>query len=251
MGNKPVQEIGWCCVPPVTLGIVAVFLHFTNTNLVVFKIFNTLPGRMLWANLTELGDGLILGVILFPFLKKKKQILVAYLIGIVVNTIVVQGLKSFFAFPRPAGVLAPESIRIIGPLLTSRAFPSGHSATIFLVAGIVSYVFKDVRIRLGVLLLAISVGFSRLAVGAHWPLDVLTGGSIGWVIGWGTAWIVQKKQWVPYSRKGDWVLGSVYGLAGAISLFFYPLQYPGGWIVHYGIAAIAWGWGMFFLFREA
>ena len=61
------------------------------------------------------------------------------------------------------------------------SFPSGHAATSFAAATILTFAFP----RLGPLLfvLASAVAFSRVYVGVHYPLDILAGAVLGVLVG--------------------------------------------------------------------
>ncbi len=63
----------------------------------------------------------------------------------------------------------------------TKAFPSGHAATMFAVAVLVNKIYKG---RLPLLYLAaVWIGITRIYVGAHFPSDVLAGALIGAFIG--------------------------------------------------------------------
>ena len=57
--------------------------------------------------------------------------------------------------------------------------PSGHSADVFTGAVLLALVLQSRKLRFLLLGIAILAGFSRVAVAAHWPSDVLVGGLIG------------------------------------------------------------------------
>ena len=59
------------------------------------------------------------------------------------------------------------------------AMPSGHSADVFTGAVLLALVLQSRKLRFLLLGIAILAGFSRVAVAAHWPSDVLVGGLIG------------------------------------------------------------------------
>ncbi|MFW2350378.1 phosphatase PAP2 family protein [Qipengyuania sp.] len=89
-------------------------------------------------------------------------------------------LKSLFARPRPAVV--PHLVEV-----TSLSFPSGHSmnsAIIYLtLAVMISRSFEERRARIFVIgvaaLLVLTIGFTRIYLGVHYPTDVLG----GWIVG--------------------------------------------------------------------
>jgi undecaprenyl-diphosphatase len=67
-----------------------------------------------------------------------------------------------------------------GSLLTiphSHSFPSGHSAVAFAAATVLAWLVP--RGAPAFLVLALAIGYSRIYVGVHWPLDVAGGALIG------------------------------------------------------------------------
>ncbi len=77
-----------------------------------------------------------------------------------------------FVYPRPRPLVAVPH---------SDSFPSGHTATSFACATVLSAAFP--RAAPGFFLLAAAIGFSRIYVGVHWPLDVLGGAILGVAVG--------------------------------------------------------------------
>lgn len=91
------------------------------------------------------------------------------------SNLVVTGLKYAVGRDRPpAVILDPE------PLLevpTTSSFPSGHSATSFACALVLSRFAP--RLIIPLFILAALIAFSRVYVGVHYPFDVLAGAVLG------------------------------------------------------------------------
>jgi undecaprenyl-diphosphatase len=76
-----------------------------------------------------------------------------------------------FVYPRPKALV---------PVPHDGSFPSGHAATSFAAATMLSFAFP--RLSPALLLLAAAVAFSRVYVGVHYPLDVAGGAVLGVVV---------------------------------------------------------------------
>jgi undecaprenyl-diphosphatase len=86
---------------------------------------------------------------------------------------------------RPLAVLPNSDVIIRGAIAQGLGYPSGHSAVSAALAfGALPYL--NGRFRWVVLAVPLAVGFGRIYVGAHLPLDVLG----GWAIGVGSAFLV-------------------------------------------------------------
>lgn len=97
--------------------------------------------------------------------------------GYALDGALVGGLKTWLNFPRPAAVLPPGSLHIIGEAVFQRSLPSGHAAfTMLLAASFWPQAKSPLRICLA--LFVLWVGLSRISLGAHFPADVLA----GWVL---------------------------------------------------------------------
>ena len=74
----------------------------------------------------------------------------------------------------PTIVLDPEPLMDVP---TTSSFPSGHTSTSFACAYVISRLAP--RLTVFVFVLAALIGFSRVYVGVHYPLDVLAGAVLG------------------------------------------------------------------------
>ena len=171
---------------PLVAGALAGLLLATGSSEAVFRAVNGWPavtGDSLWANLSVLGEGAAMLALCAGLAARRPRLVLAAALAALLATILLQGLKEVFAAPRPGHVLGFESIHVIGFTLAKRSFPSGHAATIFAAVALAFSLVRGAAGRAALLAHATLVATSRLAVGAHWPLDVLAGAALGWLCG--------------------------------------------------------------------
>ena len=141
-------------------------------------------------NFTQMGDALIFLSFLTLLLIYAPKVWEALLSALLVSAVFSNVLKNIFAVPRPAATFEDNSFVIIGEKLTgNNSLPSGHSMTVFTILTVLILAFLPKRWNKRIIwsLLIISIGlllaFTRVGVGAHYPLDVLSGCSIGIISG--------------------------------------------------------------------
>jgi len=235
----------WVWSPMLVFAILLIVIQFTGMNMQLFLFFNkwhTITGDRFWAIITLFGDGLVAAVLLFPFLKKRPDIIWSVLIASLFYMIILHSLKRIMDVPRPAGVLSPDTMYIIGKRFTRYAFPSGHTTTIFTLMGVIAFSFKKNTIYILSIIFAILVGLSRVAVGAHWPADVLGGAILGWLCAWVGVSLAGRLQW-GFSRTAQIIYGIILLVCMIDLLFLYNTHYaladPAKWII--GTISLVWG----------
>lgn len=120
----------------------------------------------------------------FTFLLNDKKLQAASLTSVesvLASSIVVYVLKISIGRKRP---YEDQGSHVFNPFSGwDDSFPSGHSSTAF--ALITPFAFYyDNPLSYSLLLLPVSTAISRMIFDKHWATDVLTGGAIGFVIGY-------------------------------------------------------------------
>jgi membrane-associated phospholipid phosphatase len=207
------------------LGFTLVIL--TGINKTLFIAVNTFGQNFysfFWANLTFLGDTLAACALMVLFIRKRPDLIWSGLLATLMATLIVNVIKSYFDIPRPPVVIDKNLISIIGPSLSRHSFPSGHTVTIFALAGILVFYFRTFLSRTCVMLLALMVGISRIAVGVHWPEDVLAGATIGILCATTGMYLVEKVRWNK-NKLVQLIVGFLLILSIIYLLIFYDCRY--------------------------
>ncbi|MCV2443412.1 phosphatase PAP2 family protein [Acinetobacter bereziniae] len=162
--------------------------HYYAINTPLFLMINGMPPHSdwFWQNITFMGDGLTAYVLLIFFCRHNAHLLWLGLLAVLITGFGVQGIKQSIDVLRPIGYLGIEHVQVIGKILKHDSFPSGHAATAFVLAGVLSKYLKLNSFRYHraftfcVISLATLIALSRVVVGVHWPLDIVIGALWGW-----------------------------------------------------------------------
>lgn len=144
--------------------------------------------------LTVFGEGLAYGL-LIPlacllairrcFNWKRYGRLLAFFGGsMIAGALVTQGIKHVVKRDRPPAVKARKQLpdfNLIGPKLMRHSFPSGHSQGALTFTLWLGTLFGWTALWL---LLGLLMALSRVAVGVHFPLDILAGSALGILFWW-------------------------------------------------------------------
>jgi undecaprenyl-diphosphatase len=151
------------------------------------------PFDWLFVGLSAAGQAALVWIALAPLLAlwaRKPVVFTTVVTAATVWTadLLATVLKEVFDRERPYEVVATAD-----PLLrwdVSTSFPSGHAATSAAGALILAFLLGRAGVWLG--LLAVAIGFSRVYVGVHYPLDVLAGAALGLAVGAAAAGLVRR-----------------------------------------------------------
>jgi undecaprenyl-diphosphatase len=147
--------------------------------------------QALW--LASLGGLLVMGpvalaVVGWLFWRKRAGQALWLFATVASGRLVVEGVKLLVQRPRP-----PIADRL--ELVTSWSFPSSHSAGTMMTCVALALLYGRSAGWVAALLAALAIGWSRAALGVHWPSDVLA----GW--GFGLLWVGVAAPWMPLTKS--------------------------------------------------
>lgn len=226
-------------VPAVALTLL-VFVELGGLDPTLFRFFNELSlhtGPGFWAHATVLGDGLVCAVLFLPWIRKHPERVWGGILGALTMFLILRLFKGVWSLPRPLAVLPPETVHVIGPGHRRGSFPSGHTSTVFLLVGIWALSARSRLLSVLLIVPGLLVGVSRMAVGVHWPSDVLAGVALGWSAAWlGLRW-AGRTPWGT-GRIAQLILGSLLLMCAFVLLVVDHTGYPGILVFQRVLAAL-------------
>jgi membrane-associated phospholipid phosphatase len=164
-------------------------IKFLYTREEIYYAVNGLNSS--WADaiapyVTDIGDGvtaITLSVIVALFSYRKALLLAS---SYAVTSIVAQILKYIFDAPRPKTYFGNDLSHIHFVkgvyIMLLHSFPSGHTVSIFSATVVITYLCKNKGWGVLALLVALSVGYSRMYLSEHFFEDVMAGSVIGVIV---------------------------------------------------------------------
>jgi membrane-associated phospholipid phosphatase len=237
-GPAPGKIAAWFWLPALAILLLIFVVQFGGWDPELFLWLNhggQFAGDRFWIDVTTLGDGLVVCVLVLPFIRRKPELVWALLLSWLLVALYVKGLKLFINRPRPLTYLLASDFHIIGAAYKFNSFPSGHAATAAMFAGIFCLFFKQRWLRVSIILLASLIGLSRIVMGIHWVVDVLAGFFGGWLAA-GLGYLLGMRFRFGRSLIATLSLGALLAAAAVVMLINNHTDYPQAFRLQQGIA---------------
>lgn len=176
-------------------------------------------GEKLAQCITYLGEEtffIIIGMVILWCFSRKQGYRFLY-IGIN-GTFINQLLKAIFLIPRP-WIKDPEFTIVESARegASGYSFPSGHTQSSTMTFTFVAALIKKTWVRVLCIIMMLLVGFSRMYLGVHTPLDVSIGLIAGVAIVYGMLWLYKKTD---KSKNGMYLIQGITLLMSVITLLY-------------------------------
>lgn len=149
---------------------------------------DTVVGFLL-TGLSEWGDYLFGFSLLVFFIMGRRKMAVYGLLATGVAVMASRAISLFHYVDRP---FIDQKVNQLLYHIESNSFPSDHAAAAFAIAILLLRFSKPIGSLY--ILLAVLLGYSRVWVGVHYPLDILVGSAIGILAGYSTFYALDKFQ---------------------------------------------------------
>ena len=153
--------------------------------------------------LTVIGILLIFYLAVFCGKKGRITILVLVFAAGSSDAICAQIIKPWIGRIRPSHEFN-EFINLLVSKGGKWSFPSNHAANSFAFATVLSYFFEQKKVVLYTV--ASIIAFSRVYVGVHYPLDIICGALVGYILSWFvlSVWVIIKMRELKRGRMWVW-----------------------------------------------
>ncbi len=221
----------------VLMGTLLLSINGLQTGFFTLQMLSKMLPAIIWEHLSFMGDTLVMLTLALLLAYRYPHLLFALLLTALVGTLITHGIKFWLMTPRPPAVLEPGTFQLIGSSITKKSMPSGHTLTAFAAAGLLTRLTTNHAYQWLILIAAAFIGWSRVAVGVHWPADVCMGAAGGLL----SAWIGLKlaDRWLPIFGKGFFLTLLSIHIGCAIALTSYDGGFPHTWIFAVAASAIS------------
>jgi membrane-associated phospholipid phosphatase len=143
--------------------------------------------QLFWATTNLGGDAFVVLLILLAAERQSGNITSWIFKTWLVGALVAQVIKNLFPVPRPGLVIGLEQLSLIdNPPVLSGSMPSGHALAAvscgLILGALIVFRKQNLVWLFAIALVTLIVAWSRVAVGAHWPADVIAGAGLAFLL---------------------------------------------------------------------
>jgi membrane-associated phospholipid phosphatase len=141
---------------------------------------------------TYVNIALLLSILAVSLIRRSKPLRIIFykmVAVMIIAALMSTTLKSLISRERPF-VTYPDIVKLSEA--GNSSFPSGHTLEGFAVAMAFSILVPKRKFFIPVFIWVSLVAYTRMALGVHYPSDVLGGMIIGCFIGWLVPWVINK-----------------------------------------------------------
>ncbi|MBC7743642.1 MAG: phosphatase PAP2 family protein [Flavobacterium sp.] len=161
--------------------------------------------------ITFIGDSFTMCLIGFGMLLIKFRYSVVTVLAYAYSAVIVQIIKRIFNSPRPSKFFEGiNPIRTLEgyPLYEWNSFPSGHSASAFTLAVVLTYILPSKHKHWIILPVALLTAISRVYLSQHFFQDVVAGSILGVFLTFQLIWWLENSKWFHSSKLDRRLFGS-------------------------------------------
>ena len=157
--------------------------HFICMDVKLFHLINNLSRQNIFLDNLMIFFAKYFFLIIFPlcvcyvFFKKSKRIAYLSFVSAILILFINKLIEFFWSRPRP---FMTDSVNLLVKHKPDGSFPSDHASVSMAIA--VMLFFVDKKIGLILIISSILIGISRIFCGLHYPLDILAGLFLGWLV---------------------------------------------------------------------
>ena len=181
----------------VTFGII-IMAAGRATSFRMLTPFHHYTTDFFFQNITHLGDGIfILALAAILAIRKNYFLSLGIVAGYLLSGLFAQLGKRLLNAPRPKAFFEAMGERVYEvpglDVHLAGSFPSGHTASAFALAVFLICALPKKSLHWLILLGACLVGYSRVYLSQHFPVDVFAGAVIGSLSGWAVFLFLEKR----------------------------------------------------------
>ncbi len=165
-----------------------------------------------WQSMTTFGDCRALFAVLLPISLLNRKLVWQILLAILIGWLISKGLRFLVPIPRPSAQFIASGMAMPSSFLGRSSFPSGHTVVAFSFIGVLLGSLPRIW-TIPLFVFASLVGLSRVAIGLHWPADVLAGALIGCLSAYAVVWLSRACSWCVKRYRGNFVLSLLLWLS--------------------------------------